>query len=311
MGKADCQANCLQASGRGQPGKAETSDARDPTCRSGTPAVKPTAPAAVAGWRGKVDLTPIDVQSTLERMNNPMLRDIEAKAKDQPGIMQAALGGSQTPEEAFNKLFARWGHDPEMDKRALEELKRSGQLKAMYAHEDDWESDQHEEHGRHVRVVNRASLLAYATEASDGYLDPDWFQMSDDQLLNIVVSIIMRSGIRTIYAEGDVAGQMGWWGVLFDNPLTLAESFDRISRINGWEDLDYAQAVERERFLGAFADIGDTFSQSSTGLGLAAIALAGLGVVTLPAAPLSAALFTLATQAGAASTYSALAAGAT
>jgi hypothetical protein len=29
-------------------------------------------------------------------------------------------------------LFAKWGHDPEMDKRAVAELKRGGRLQAMY-----------------------------------------------------------------------------------------------------------------------------------------------------------------------------------
>jgi hypothetical protein len=97
------------------------------------PAFVPSKPTAKSGWNSRP--TPIDVQPRLDEMNNPMLGDIKRRFKEQPDIMKGALRSSKSPEEAFNKVFAEWGRDPEMEADALASLERIGLLK--YFGDDD------------------------------------------------------------------------------------------------------------------------------------------------------------------------------
>jgi hypothetical protein len=110
--------------------------------------------------------TPIDVQPRLDEMNNPMLRDIKRRFKEQPDIMKGALRSSKSPEDAFNKLFAEWGRDPEMDSAALASLQGTSILSHSENSYDNAEIDE-----KIIRAIHN-QLKGFAFEENE----PESFQ---------------------------------------------------------------------------------------------------------------------------------------
>ena len=68
---------------------------------------------------GEWDRSPVSLRDLSEEIDNPMYRAIKRRAKYQPELFNAMLKASSSPEKAFNAMFAKWGHDREMDARAL------------------------------------------------------------------------------------------------------------------------------------------------------------------------------------------------
>jgi hypothetical protein len=140
-------------------------------------------------------------------------------------IAELALRTHDTPAQAARFLYkdaARYAHDEDDAPRWRKKTES-----------DPWQDYRHGERNWGTQLAEpdhfRNTLIGYAGEASDGYLDPNWFDMTDEQLLNAVVPMIMRSGIGTTYTSD--RSQEGWWSTQAGGGYTLAAALNRFVQL--------------------------------------------------------------------------------
>lgn len=114
----------------GQAGTAKPKPQTIPTttAKSTLPKAAPLKPAKPQLINGKPALKPVSLRYEQEVMNNPMLKKIDRKMKEHPDLFGAVVRGSDSLEKAFNKMFAMWGKDEEMDAHAISVLERRSDI---------------------------------------------------------------------------------------------------------------------------------------------------------------------------------------
>lgn len=95
-----------------------------PAAKLPLPKAAPVKPAKPQLASGKPTLKPVSLRYEQELMNNSMLKKIDRKMKEPPDLFGAVLRASDSPEKAFDKMFAMWGKDEEMDAKALASFKK-------------------------------------------------------------------------------------------------------------------------------------------------------------------------------------------
>jgi hypothetical protein len=99
------------------------------TTKPPLPKAAPVTPTKPQLASGKPTPKPVSLRYEQELLNNPMLKKIDLKMKEHPDLFGAVLRGSDSLEKAFDKMFAMWGRDEEMDAKALKAFKTNGNFR--------------------------------------------------------------------------------------------------------------------------------------------------------------------------------------
>ena len=173
------QAGAQAQSGHMGTSKPNPQAALAPTAKVPLPKATPMKPTKPQLTSGKPALTPVSLRYEQELLNNPMLKKIDRKMKEHPDLFGAVLRASDSPEKAFNKMFAMWGKDEELDAKALKFFSKHDRTRTFQTDGEDGSDQEREEI---VDIITRMRSLNLDVELSS--YNPKMWSLSDLQLID-------------------------------------------------------------------------------------------------------------------------------
>ena len=197
------QAGAQAQSGHMGTSKPNPQAALAPTAKVPLPKATPMKPTKPQLTSGKPALTPVSLRYEQELLNNPMLKKIDRKMKEHPDLFGAVLRASDSPEKAFNKMFAMWGKDEELDAKALKFFSKHDRTRTFQTDGEDgsdpvaeaeniiseapslimnWDIMSDQEREEIVDIITRMRSLNLDVELSS--YNPKMWSLSDLQLID-------------------------------------------------------------------------------------------------------------------------------